>query len=73
MGNEKVISQLNRLELFKSYVKDNIQPVTEIRKTVASKLVDNVLSYYTKYSSSNIDSLAYLIKNGFITTDDFSK
>lgn len=69
MGNESVYSSKNRLELFTSYLKDNFEPATKIRMTVAQELVSTVLNYYTKYTQNNIDSLAYLISNGFITSE----
>lgn len=71
LGNEKIYSPSNRLELFNNYMKENHETATGIRITVANDMVNRVLNYYVKVSGTDVDSLAYLIQNGFITSTNF--
>ena len=71
LGNEKVYSASNRLEIFNNYMKDKPETITGIRVAVANQLVSKVLDYYTKIKGTDTDSLATLIQNGFITSSNF--
>lgn len=52
-------------------MKENHETATGIRITVANDMVNRVLNYYVKVSGTDVDSLAYLIQNGFITSTNF--
>ena len=71
MGNQKVYSTSNRLEIFNSLQKMDSSTATGIRIVIGSELVNKATNYYTQFSGTNVDSLAYLIKNGFINSTKF--
>ena len=71
MGNQKVYSTSNRLEIFNTLQKMDPTTATGIRIVIGSELVNKATNYYTQYSGTNVDSLAYLIKNGFINSTKF--
>lgn len=68
MGNQKIYSTSNRLEIFNSLQKMDPTTATGIRIQIGSELVNKATNYYTSYAGTNVDSLAYLIKNGFINS-----
>lgn len=73
MGNEKIYSASNRLELFNSYLKDGGKTTTNIRLTVASEMITKVFDYNTKFAGTSFNSLAYLINNGFIKSSNLNE
>lgn len=73
IGNEKVYSASNRLEIFNSYLKDGGKTTTNIRLTVASEMITKVFDYNSKYAGTNFNSLAYLLNNGFIKSSNLNE